>query len=145
MTSTERAHDTSMLRGNDTMPTRHVCRQRRFEAAPCSHIRVLRLPEVHAQPVAHAVAYTRRNQRAMPQGCTANCHCDHCGTASNRVLDHSSTAERCSAMTRRVHAQLAAVVQRTTYTAQHATGDYSVYPRAMRGWARLRAAAYTCT
>jgi hypothetical protein len=34
MTSTERAYDTSMLRGNGTMPTRHVCRQRRFRTKP---------------------------------------------------------------------------------------------------------------
>jgi len=109
MTSTERAYDTSILRGNGTMPTRHVCRQRRFRtkphrvltAASCDGPRYmlsLRQKRIHKTPPACDAA----------GGAPAHRHCDHCGTARNQVLDRSSTAERCSAMTRRAHARLAA-------------------------------------
>ena len=109
MTSTERAYDTSMLRGNGTMPTRHVCRQRRFRtkphrvltAASCDGPRYmlsLRQKRIHKTPPACDAAGGARRLH------------DHCGTARNQGLDRSSTAERCSAMTRRAHAQLACSV-----------------------------------
>ncbi len=102
ITSTERAYDTSILRGNGTMPKRHVCRQRRFRTTPhrvltsertdCPR-NMLSLRQKHKHT--HDATSLR-----LPQGVPANCHCDHCGTARNQVLDRSSTAGRCSAMTK---------------------------------------------